>query len=110
MHDGFRGGNHRACNSSLVTFTRIGFETMKASKGNDENGPIFTIKPVVAAQHAPPSKVTFEGVLAGNPHLQHTSVPCAHHDHPLVKDRFFYTIPKQLLQSTCRPQVGESFE
>jgi hypothetical protein len=83
---------------------------MAEPTGNDEKIPAFTIKPVEAAQHGPPTNVRFLGVLAMDPRLQHTSVPLIHRNHPLVKDHFFYTIPKQLLQSTCRPQVGESFE
>ena len=78
--------------------------------GNDEKVPAFTIKPIEAAQHGPPTNVRFRGVLAMDPRLQQSTVPPTHRNHPLVKNGFFYTVPEQLLKSTCRPQVGESFE
>jgi hypothetical protein len=37
-------------------------------------------------------------------------VPAAHQSHELVRGRFFYTVPQQLLESVCRPQAGDSFD
>ena len=59
----------------------------------------FTDQPVKALQHGPPSEVHFVGVFAANPRFQNTTVPSAHRSHELVKGRFFYTIPAQLLES-----------
>jgi hypothetical protein len=83
---------------------------MDDHEDNREDNADFTVQPVTAAQHGPPPEVHFIGVLAVDPRLQHTSTPAAYRSHPLIRDRFFYTIPEQLLQSVCRPQVGESFE
>ena len=66
--------------------------------------------PARATQHGPPSNVHFVGVISENPRLQHTTVPRAHQSHELVNERFFYTIPQQLLESVCRPQDGEHFD
>ena len=76
---------------------------------DDQVEPEYTIQPVRALQHGPPPEVRFVGVLSADPRLQHTTVPTAYQSHNLVKDRFFYTVPQQLLDSVCRPQSGESF-
>lgn len=60
-------------------------------------------------QHAPPAEVQFQGVISADPRFQHATVPPAHQSHELVKGRFFYTVPWQLLESVCRPQAGERF-
>ena len=75
---------------------------------NDIQLPNCKVQRVSAAQHGPPPNVQLKGVISADTRLQHTNVPDAHRSHPLVKDRFFYTIPEQLLQMVCLPQVGES--
>lgn len=72
--------------------------------------PAFTMQRVEALQHGPPADVHFVGVLSADSRLNHTTVPTTHQSHKLVKDHFFYTVPQQLLESVCFPQVGESFD
>jgi hypothetical protein len=83
---------------------------MADDRNEQENAPRFRIETVPAAQHGPPSEVRYIGVIRADPRLQHTSPPIGYEHHPLLRDRFFYTIPERLLQSVCRPQVGETFE
>lgn len=83
---------------------------MSDHQHNDEHVPNFTIEPVPAAQHGPPQEVRYVGVLAAGSRLPHTSAPLHYRNHPLVENQFFYTIPVQLLESVCQPQLHESFE
>jgi len=83
---------------------------MADDRNEQENAPRFRITTVPAPQDAAPLQVHFVGVIAADPRLQHTSAPIQYQHHPLLRNRFFYTIPEQLLQSVCRPQVGETFE
>ena len=61
-------------------------------------------------QRQPEPVADFVGIPLHEQRLQHTFVPEEFRSHPAIKDKFFYTIPKELIKSICRPQVGESFE
>lgn len=69
-----------------------------------------TVGPATVAQHGPPSEVRFVRVSAAEPRVRCASIPDAYRNHPLIRNRFFYTVPERLLQLVCRPQNGESFE
>jgi hypothetical protein len=63
-----------------------------------------------AVQHKLPEDVRFVGVVGHDPRFQVTNVPVDYQSHLLVKNRFFYTIPTQLLELVCQRQTGESFD
>ena len=83
---------------------------MADDRNEQENAPRFRITTVPAPQDAAPLQVHLVGILGADPRLQHTSAPMKYQHHPLLRNRFFYTIPEQLLMSVCQPQVGETFE
>lgn len=62
------------------------------------------------AQHGPPENVTFVNVLALDSRLNHTTVPSQFRSHSLVRGRYFYSIPRQLLERVFEGEVGENLE
>lgn len=50
------------------------------------------------SQHRPPENIAFRIPLHLDPRFQDNSVPEAYRTHPLILNRYFYTIPEQLLQ------------
>src|SRR5690606_23707709 len=65
--------------------------------------------PVGEALANPPANVRFIGVHAADTRVRQTSVPERYRDHRLLANRYFYTVPTELLDDVCRPQHGESF-
>ena len=83
---------------------------MNDHRDDSDTDSAMSVTPLQIEHAQSPGVVQFIGVISANPQLRHTSVPREHQSNPLVRNQFFYTVPEQLLQSVCRPQVGESFK
>ncbi len=83
--------------------------TSNTNDNNDEESGELTIRPVFS-QHGAPRNVTFVNVLAHDSRLNHTTVPFQFRYHSLVRGRYFYTIPQELLQTVFEGEVGENLQ
>jgi hypothetical protein len=61
------------------------------------------------ARNEPPD-VTFVGVISHDNRLNHISVPEEFQNHPLVSNKHFYTIPRQLLRAVSPSESKDTFE
>lgn len=77
--------------------------------GKDENFR-FKVQQVPVIRDGKPQTVHFLNVLGADSQLNHTAVPYQIRSQSLIRDRFFYTIPEQILRAACWPQLGESFD
>jgi len=76
---------------------------------DDKDSDEMTIHPIFV-QHGPPKNVIFVNVLAHDSRLNHTTVPFRFRYHSLIRGRYFYTIPQQLLQTVFEGEVGENLQ
>jgi len=83
--------------------------TKRPKENNDEESDELAIHPVFA-QHWPPANVKFKNVLAHDLRSKHPNVPAECKAHPLVRSKFFYTVPTQLLQRVFEGEVGETLD
>ncbi len=56
------------------------------------------------------SGAKFVGVVAKDPRLNHISIPAKFRNHPLIVRKFFYTVPRQLLQVVSPSESKSGFE
>jgi hypothetical protein len=68
----------------------------------------FKVQQVSGFRDGKPQTVNFINLLGADSQFEHTSVPAEYQNHCLIRNRFFYTIPEQLLQAVCEPQTGET--